>query len=109
MQTLATSMARFVAGLNATTLPLEVTEKAKVCLLNAYGMGLNGYERPTHRSPVLRLWPSMARSLAERRCLATADAPRLVARASPTRPCFMAGRRRTPAGPPISVPCLSHY
>jgi 2-methylcitrate dehydratase PrpD len=52
MQTLATSMARFVAGLNATTLPLEVTEKAKVCLLNAYGMGLNGYDTPY--APVAR-------------------------------------------------------
>jgi 2-methylcitrate dehydratase PrpD len=52
MQTLATSMARFIAALNLTTLPSEVAEKAKVCLLNAYGMGLNGYDTPY--APVAR-------------------------------------------------------
>jgi 2-methylcitrate dehydratase PrpD len=52
MQTLATSIARFIAGLNLTVLPSEVAEKAKVCLLNAYGMGLNGYDTPY--APVAR-------------------------------------------------------
>jgi 2-methylcitrate dehydratase PrpD len=52
MQTLATSTARFIAGLNLTILPPEVAEKAKVCLLNAYGMGLNGYDTPY--APVAR-------------------------------------------------------
>jgi 2-methylcitrate dehydratase PrpD len=52
MQTLATSMAQFIAGLKLTALPSEVAEKAKVCLLNAYGMGLNGYDTPY--APVAR-------------------------------------------------------
>ena len=39
-------MARFKAGLRLTILPSVVVEKAKACLLNAYGMGLNGYETP---------------------------------------------------------------
>jgi 2-methylcitrate dehydratase PrpD len=52
MQTLATSMARFIAGLNLTILPSQVAEKAKACLLNAYGMGLNGYDTPY--APVAR-------------------------------------------------------
>jgi len=52
MQTLAASMARFIAGLNLTILPSEVVEKAKACLLNAYGMGLNGYDTPY--APVAR-------------------------------------------------------
>ena len=39
-------MARFKAGLRLTILPSAVVEKAKACLLNAYGMGLNGYETP---------------------------------------------------------------
>ena len=32
-------MARFIAGLRLTILPSVVVEKAKACLLNAYGMG----------------------------------------------------------------------
>jgi len=46
MQTLAATMARFAAGLDLTILPPAVAEKAKICLLNAYGMGLNGYDTP---------------------------------------------------------------
>jgi 2-methylcitrate dehydratase PrpD len=46
MPMLAASMARFIAGLNLTILPSEVAEKAKVGLLNAYGIGLNGYDTP---------------------------------------------------------------
>lgn len=52
MTTLAATMARFVAGLEFATMPLEIVEKARVCLLNAYGMGLNGHTTPY--APVAR-------------------------------------------------------
>jgi 2-methylcitrate dehydratase PrpD len=52
MPTFATSIAQFITGLTLTALPPEVAEKAKVCLLNAYGMGLNGYDTPY--APVAR-------------------------------------------------------
>lgn len=52
MTTLATHIGRFVAGLDPARLPPEVTEKAKVCLLNAYGMGLDCHDTPY--APVAR-------------------------------------------------------
>ncbi|MCL4764958.1 MAG: MmgE/PrpD family protein [Hyphomicrobiaceae bacterium] len=52
MTTLATRIARFTAGLDPARLPPEVTEKAKVCLLNAYGMGLDCHDTPY--APVAR-------------------------------------------------------
>jgi len=52
MTTLATGIARFVANLRAETLPADVMEKAKVCLLNGYGMGLDCHDTPY--APVAR-------------------------------------------------------
>jgi 2-methylcitrate dehydratase PrpD len=46
MGTLAGEIARFVAGLELETLPPEVVEKARVCLLNGYGMGLDCHATP---------------------------------------------------------------
>jgi 2-methylcitrate dehydratase PrpD len=50
--TLSTAIARFVADIEAETLPPEVLEKAKTCLLNAYGMGLDCHDTPY--APVAR-------------------------------------------------------
>jgi 2-methylcitrate dehydratase PrpD len=52
MTTLAAEMARFIARLDATSLPPEVVEKAKVCLLNGYGVGLGCHDTPY--APVAR-------------------------------------------------------
>jgi 2-methylcitrate dehydratase PrpD len=45
-------LARFLTGLRLETLPPEVAAKARVCLYNAYGMGINGHATPF--SPVAR-------------------------------------------------------
>jgi 2-methylcitrate dehydratase PrpD len=52
MGTLAAEIARFIAGLGMESLPPEVIEKARVCLLNAYGMGLDCHATPY--APVAR-------------------------------------------------------
>ena len=52
MRSLASEIGRFVSGLRAETLPPEVVEKARVCLLNAYGMGLDCHDTPY--APVAR-------------------------------------------------------
>lgn len=52
MTTLSSQIATFVAGLTLDTLPPSVIEKARCCLLNAYGMGLNGHA--TAFAPVAR-------------------------------------------------------
>jgi 2-methylcitrate dehydratase PrpD len=52
MTTLAAEMARFIARLDAANLPPEVVEKAKVCLLNGYGVGLGCHDTPY--APVAR-------------------------------------------------------
>jgi 2-methylcitrate dehydratase PrpD len=52
MTALAASIARFVAALDMNTLPQPVLEKAKACLLNAYGMALAGHDTPY--APVAR-------------------------------------------------------
>lgn len=46
MATLSDFVAGFIVGLDASTIPPEVSEKAKVCLLNAYGMGLDCHDTP---------------------------------------------------------------
>lgn len=46
MTTLATHIARFTSALDAKTMPPEVVEKARACLLNAYGMGLDCHDTP---------------------------------------------------------------
>jgi 2-methylcitrate dehydratase PrpD len=52
MTTLADYLGRFTSQLELSTLPAEVVEKAKACLLNGYGMGLNGHDTPY--APVAR-------------------------------------------------------
>ncbi len=52
MTTLATRIARFAVSLETATMPPEVLEKARVCLLNAYGMGLDCHDTPY--APVAR-------------------------------------------------------
>ncbi|MEP9390041.1 MmgE/PrpD family protein [Mesorhizobium sp. KR9-304] len=44
--TLSQRIGAFVAGLSLETLPAEVTEKARVCLLNGYGIGLGCHSTP---------------------------------------------------------------
>ncbi len=46
MSTLAAAFARFIVSLDATTLPAEVEEKARVCLLNGLGIGLDCHATP---------------------------------------------------------------
>lgn len=50
--TLSSQIAAFTSALSLETLPPEVVEKARACLLNAYGMGLNGHA--TAFAPVAR-------------------------------------------------------
>ena len=52
MTTVAAEMARFIARLDLASLPAEVVEKAKVCLLNGYGIGLGCHDTPY--APVAR-------------------------------------------------------
>jgi 2-methylcitrate dehydratase PrpD len=52
MTTLVTHIAKFTAALDARTIPPEVVEKARACLLNAYGMGLDCHDTPY--APVAR-------------------------------------------------------
>ena len=46
MTTLATHIARFTSALDAKSMPPKVVEKARACLLNAYGMGLDCHDTP---------------------------------------------------------------
>ena len=50
--TLARSMAAFAHGLDMESLPPEVAEKARTCLLNGYGIALGGHDTPY--APVAR-------------------------------------------------------
>ena len=50
--TLATEIAAFTSALDAHTIPPEVLEKARTCLLNAYGIALDGHATPY--APVAR-------------------------------------------------------
>lgn len=52
MTTFAEHLGSFTCQLELSTMPLEVAEKAKVCLLNGYGMGLNCHDTPY--APVAR-------------------------------------------------------
>jgi 2-methylcitrate dehydratase PrpD len=52
MKSLSQNMATFIRQLEVSRVPPEVVEKARVCLLNAYGMGLNGHD--TLYAPVAR-------------------------------------------------------
>ena len=46
MTTLTQDIAAFTSALTLDTLPPPVVEKARTCLLNAFGMGLNGLDTP---------------------------------------------------------------
>ena len=52
MASLSQSMASFIARLDTAHMPPEIVEKARVCLLNACGMGLNSHDTPY--APVAR-------------------------------------------------------
>jgi 2-methylcitrate dehydratase PrpD len=52
MTSLSQRIASFVHQLDVRRMPPEVVEKARVCLLNGYGMGLNGHDTPY--APVAR-------------------------------------------------------
>ena len=52
MKTFSANLANFLVSLRAETLPPEVVQKARVCLYNAFGMGLNGHATPY--APVAR-------------------------------------------------------
>ena len=52
MTTLSHHIANFSHSLDTTRMPAEVVEKARVCLLNAYGMGLDCHRTPY--APVAR-------------------------------------------------------
>jgi 2-methylcitrate dehydratase PrpD len=52
MTTLVTQIARFTSALDVLHMPPEVLEKARTCLLNAYGMGLDCHDTPY--APVAR-------------------------------------------------------
>ena len=44
--TLSQRIGAFVAGLSVETMPAEIVEKARVCLLNGYGIGLGSHSTP---------------------------------------------------------------
>lgn len=46
MPTLSQQIADFTSQLSPANLPPDVSEKARTCILNAFGMGLNGLETP---------------------------------------------------------------
>lgn len=52
MRPLSHAIARFAASLGPSTIPSEVQEKARICLLNAYGMGIDCHDTPY--APVAR-------------------------------------------------------
>src|SRR5262249_36587891 len=52
MTTFSADLARFLVGLRTENMPPEVVQKARVCLYNAFGMGINGHATPY--APVAR-------------------------------------------------------
>ena len=52
MTTFSADLAKFLVGLRTENLPPEVVQKARVCLYNAFGMGINGHATPY--APVAR-------------------------------------------------------
>lgn len=64
MSTLTQRIARFTAGVSLENLPPEVIEKARTCLVNAYGMALGGRDTPyapTARAAALAMDGEVAR------------------------------------------------
>ena len=52
MTTFSADLAKFLVGLRTENMPPEVVQKARVCLYNAFGMGINGHATPY--APVAR-------------------------------------------------------
>src|ERR1700735_1694632 len=52
MTTFSADLAKFLVGLRTENMPPEVVQKARVCLYNAFGMGINGHATPF--APVAR-------------------------------------------------------
>ena len=52
MTTFSADLAKFLVGLCTESMPSEVVQKARVCLYNAFGMGINGHATPY--APVAR-------------------------------------------------------
>ena len=97
MTTLATHIARFTSALDAKTMPPEVVEKARACLLNAYGMGLDCHDTPY--APVARAAAlALDGEVARRRDHARRRSPHHDRRRLPRqlRRCSMAAARRIP-------------
>src|SRR5262249_58275249 len=46
MTNFSADLARFLVGLRTESMPPEVVQKARVCLYNAFGMGINGHATP---------------------------------------------------------------
>ena len=46
MTTFAADLAKFLVGLRTENMPSEVVQKVRVCLYNAFGMGINGHATP---------------------------------------------------------------
>ena len=46
MTTFSADLAGFLVGLRTESMPPEVVQKARVCLYNAFGMGINGHATP---------------------------------------------------------------
>ncbi len=49
MTTFSADLATFLVGLRAENLPPEIVQKARVCLYNAFSMGINGHATPYAR------------------------------------------------------------
>ena len=52
MTAFSADLAKFLVGLRTESMPPEVVQKARVCLYNAFGMGINGHATPY--APVAR-------------------------------------------------------
>lgn len=51
MPTISQHMGAFVSGLSEASIPRDVAERARACLLNAYGIALNGHDSPSLATP----------------------------------------------------------
>ena len=89
MTTFSTQLARFLVSLRLELLPPEVVRKARVCLYNAFGMGINGHATP---------FASVARAAALAMDGETSDGATL----------FLDGRRTTVGGACLANSALFH-
>ena len=105
MTTLSQHIGNFIHTLDTRRMPTEVLEKARVCLLNGYGMGLDCHATPY--APVARAAALAMDGEQPRRRDHAGRRPqdhRSAAPVSPIRRCFTAAPRRIPAAPRISAP-----